>query len=81
MKKITLFILVFVMTSVLLSAPSNLEKDIKSLEEKITGLTDEAEKARDYLMKLPGRMTRIAERMVVSPESHVFKWVQPALIK
>ena len=49
--------------------------------EKITGLTDEAEKARDYLTKLPGRMTRIAERMVVSPESHVFKWVQPALIK
>jgi acyl-[acyl-carrier-protein] desaturase len=26
--------------------------------DKITGLTDEAEKARDYLMKLPARMTR-----------------------
>jgi hypothetical protein len=25
--------------------------------DKITGLTDEAEKARDYLMKLPARMT------------------------
>lgn len=48
--------------------------------DKVTGLTDEAEKARDYLMKLPARMTRIAERMVVSQESHVFKWVQPAII-
>jgi acyl-[acyl-carrier-protein] desaturase len=26
--------------------------------DKITGLTDEAEKARDYLMKLPAGMTR-----------------------
>lgn len=49
--------------------------------DKVTGLTDEAEKARDYLMKLPARMTRIAERMVVSQESHIFKWVQPAIIK
>ena len=31
--------------------------------EKIKGLTDEAEKARDYLMKLPGRMARISERI------------------
>jgi acyl-[acyl-carrier-protein] desaturase len=27
--------------------------------DKISGLTDEAEKARDYLMKLPGRMAKI----------------------
>jgi acyl-[acyl-carrier-protein] desaturase len=26
--------------------------------DKISGLTDEAEKARDYLMKLPGRMAK-----------------------
>jgi acyl-[acyl-carrier-protein] desaturase len=46
--------------------------------DKITGLTDEAEKARDYLMKLPARMTRISERMVIPQESFIFKWVEPA---
>ncbi|SHI37909.1 acyl-ACP desaturase [Flavobacterium terrae] len=50
--------------------------------DKISNLTDEAEKARDYLMKLPDRMTKLAERIKIAPESHVFKWVQqPALIK
>ncbi|MBQ0117304.1 MAG: acyl-ACP desaturase [Flavobacterium sp.] len=49
--------------------------------DKINGLTDEAEKARDYLMKLPGRMTKLAERMVVGQEVQEFKWVTPALIK
>jgi acyl-[acyl-carrier-protein] desaturase len=46
--------------------------------DKISGLTDEAEKARDYLMKLPGRMARISERIVIPQESHIFKWVEPA---
>jgi acyl-[acyl-carrier-protein] desaturase len=45
--------------------------------DKITGLTDEAEKARDYLMKLPARMTRVSERMTIPQESHIF-WVEPA---
>ena len=49
--------------------------------DKITNLTDEAEKARDYLMKLPARMTRVAERMVIPVEEQVFKWVTPALVK
>jgi acyl-[acyl-carrier-protein] desaturase len=49
--------------------------------DKISGLTDDAEKARDYLMKLPARMLRISERMVIPQESHIFKWVQPALVK
>ncbi len=48
--------------------------------DKIANLTDEAEKARDYLMKLPTRMTRIAERLVVPAEEKLFKWVQPALV-
>jgi acyl-[acyl-carrier-protein] desaturase len=48
--------------------------------DKITGLTDEAEKARDYLMKLPARMARISERMKIPEESHIFKWVEPARI-
>ena len=46
--------------------------------DKITNLTDEAEKARDYLMKLPARMARISERIVIPQESHIFKWVEPA---
>ncbi len=45
---------------------------------KIGNLTDEAEKARDYLMKLPARMARISERLVIPQESHIFKWVEPA---
>lgn len=49
--------------------------------DKINNLTDEAEKARDYLMKLPDRMARLADRMKISDESHVFKWVTPAIIK
>lgn len=49
--------------------------------DKIGNLTDEAEKARDYLMKLPGRMAKISERLVLPEETHIFKWVQPALIK
>ena len=49
--------------------------------DKISGLNDEAEKARDYLMKLPGRMAKISERLVLPDENYIFKWVQPALIK
>jgi acyl-[acyl-carrier-protein] desaturase len=48
--------------------------------DKIVGLTDEAEKARDYLMKLPGRMAKISERMIIPQESYIFKWVEPARI-
>ena len=48
--------------------------------DKIVGLTDEAEKARDYLMKLPARMARVSERLVIPEESYIFKWVEPATI-
>ena len=44
--------------------------------DKMTSLTDEAEKARDYLMKLPSRMTRIAERLVIPTDITTFKWVE-----
>lgn len=46
--------------------------------DKITGLNSEAEKARDYLMRLPERMLKVSERLVVPAESHIFKWVEPA---
>jgi len=49
--------------------------------DKISGLTAEAEKARDYLMKLPDRMARISERLVIPQEPHIFKWVQPSLVR
>lgn len=49
--------------------------------DKVTNLTSEAEKARDYLMKLPERMTRISERLVAPEKEHIFKWVEPALVK
>ncbi|AEH00981.1 acyl-ACP desaturase [Lacinutrix sp. 5H-3-7-4] len=56
-----------------------LEKLIKRWEiDKITNLTDDAEKARDYLMKLPSRMLRLADRMTIPDNSFEFKWVNPA---
>ena len=48
--------------------------------DKISNLTDDAEKARDYLMKLPSRMAKISERLIIPQESQVFKWVEPARI-
>lgn len=47
--------------------------------DKISGLTDEAERARDFLMKLPARMAKISDRIIVPSDSYVFKWVQPAV--
>ena len=49
--------------------------------DKIGNLSDEADKARDYLMKLPGRMAKISERLVLPDENYIFKWVQPALVR
>lgn len=46
--------------------------------DKITNLTPEAEKARDYLMKLPERMYRITERIIVPDTKFQFKWMLPA---
>lgn len=48
--------------------------------DKISGLTDEAEKARDYLMKLPARMAKVSERLIIPKEEYIFKWVEPAKI-
>ena len=48
--------------------------------DKITNLTVEAEKARDYLMKLPDRMAKISERLVLPAETKTFKWVERAMV-
>ena len=59
-----------------------LDKLIKRWEiDKITDLNDEAEKARDYLMKLPARMYRLSERIKIPENSFEFKWVEPAVTK
>jgi len=53
-----------------------MNKLIKRWEiDKISNLTDEAEKARDYLMNLPCRMLRLADRIKVPENSYQFKWV------
>jgi acyl-[acyl-carrier-protein] desaturase len=59
-----------------------LEKLIKRWEiGNITNLSDEAEKARDYLMKLPERMKRLSERIKIPENSYQFKWVEPAVLR
>ncbi|MEN8746092.1 acyl-ACP desaturase [Wenyingzhuangia sp.] len=45
--------------------------------DKMTGLTAEAEKARDYLLKLPDRMYRITERIIIPETKFQFKWLNP----
>jgi acyl-[acyl-carrier-protein] desaturase len=39
------------------------------------GLNDDAQKARDYIMRLPDRLQRITERMKVPEKKHNFKWI------
>ena len=46
--------------------------------DKLTNLTSDAETARDFVMKLPNRMQRISERLVVPKEIFHFKWVEPS---
>ncbi len=41
----------------------------------VQGLNEQAEKARDYLMKLPDRLTRIAERIKIPNKEYEFKWI------
>ena len=46
--------------------------------ENLTGLTDSAEKARDFVTKLPSRMQRISDRLVLPDETAKFSWVNSA---
>lgn len=43
--------------------------------ENLTGLNDKAEKARDYLVALPNRLSRIAMRMKEPEGPHQFAWL------
>lgn len=44
--------------------------------ESIRSLNEDAEKARDYLIGLPARLERIAERMKFPQDQYHFKWVE-----
>ncbi len=48
--------------------------------ENLTGLTDSAEKARDFVTKLPSRMQRISDRLVLPDETAKFSWVNSATL-
>lgn len=53
-----------------------MESCLKDWEiENISGLTDQAEKARDYVMKLPARLRRIADRTRVPDLEYEFSWI------
>ena len=43
--------------------------------EHLGGLTGQAEKARDYIMALPNRLRRVADRMPVPKLEYKFKWI------
>lgn len=43
--------------------------------ESVTGLNADAEKARDYIMKLPDRLLRVADRMKNPMLEYKFSWI------
>jgi len=43
--------------------------------EYITGLNAAGERARDYLMRLPDRLLRLADRMKTPEKTYTFKWI------
>lgn len=43
--------------------------------DAVTGLNDAGEKARDYVMSLPARLQRLAERINPKPTSYQFSWI------
>ncbi len=43
--------------------------------DQISGLTDVAEKARDYVMTLPARLTKIADRTKIPELEYEFSWI------
>ena len=47
--------------------------------DKITDLNEVGEKARDYLMALPGRLQRITDRMQEPEKEFQFKWIGPTI--
>ena len=46
--------------------------------ENIRGLNEDAEKARDWLLKLPERMQRVTDRIAIPKTTYQYKWLIPA---
>ena len=44
--------------------------------ETVTSLTSEAEKARDFILKLPVRLARVAERLQTPSLEYQFSWIR-----
>ncbi len=44
--------------------------------EHVNGLTEQAQKAQEYLMKLPNRLQRITDRISTPDQEYKFKWVR-----
>jgi acyl-[acyl-carrier-protein] desaturase len=44
--------------------------------ESMTGLNEASEKARDYVMALPNRLRRVADRMRVPELEYKFRWIE-----
>ena len=44
--------------------------------DHITGLTEQAEKAQEYLMRLPGRLQKITDRIATPDLEYQFKWIK-----
>ncbi len=45
--------------------------------ETLGQLTDKGEKARDYLLTLPSRLSRLAERLTLQPSTYRYSWIYP----
>jgi acyl-[acyl-carrier-protein] desaturase len=43
--------------------------------DSLRNLTEKGERARDYVMMLPDRLAKIAERMKPQPSTHRFSWI------
>ena len=43
--------------------------------EGLTGITEQAEKAREYVVKLPTRLKRLAERSKIPELDYEFAWI------
>lgn len=43
--------------------------------DQVSGLNEQGEKARDYLMKLPDRLIRLADRIKIPDLQYKFKWI------
>lgn len=43
--------------------------------DAMTQLSEKGEKARDYLMALPGRLSKLAERVNLQPSTYKYSWI------